>query len=155
MGKKLIKWFEIVAFIYLFVGVLCGIQIKYQPINFEIPEFIGMFYTYTFWAIGCIYLVFGCLLYKHRNFFMNIIDCILCFILTVFNPYPVCIAIYDFNKYLYYLLGFCFSFLPIIFCVIDKKKIDFFHVFKTITRIFMIIFIVLIILIMQSCSMMR
>ena len=50
------------------------------------------------------------------NFLMNVIDGILCFILTAFYPYPVSVEIYDFNKYLYYFLGACFSFLPIIFC---------------------------------------
>ena len=154
MKLKLIKWFEIIAFIYFLVGVLCGIQIQYSPINFEIPEIVGMFYMYTLFWSGIVYLVFGCILYKHRNFLMNVIDGILCFILTAFYPYPVSIEIYDFNKYLYYFLGACFSFLPIIFCIIDKNKIKFFHIFKTITRIFMIIFIILIILIMNSCSMM-
>lgn len=153
MKFKLIKYFEIVAFIYFIVGALCGLQIQYSPIKFEFLEIIVMFYMYTFYWCGIVYLIFGCILYKHRNFFMNVIDGILCFTLTVFYPYPVFISIYDFNKYLYYFLGGCFSFLPIIFCIIDKKKIDTFHILKTITRIFMIIFIVLIILIMNSCSM--
>lgn len=153
MNFKLIKYFEIVAFIYFLFGTLCGLQIQYSPINFEIPEIIVMFFTYTFYWCGIVYLIFGCILYKHRNFLMNVIDGILCFILTVFFPYPVFGLIYDFNKYLYYFLGGCFSFLPIIFCIIDKKKIDAFHILKTITRIFMIIFIILIILIMSSCSM--
>ena len=152
MKLRLIKCFEIIAFIYFFIGVLCGIQIQYSPISFEIPDIVGMFYTGTFLWCGNVYLVFSCILYKHRNFLMNVIDGILCFILTAFYPYPVFLFIYDFNKYLYYFLGVCFSFLPIIFCIIDRNKIKFFHIFKTITRIFMIIFIILIILIMNSCS---
>jgi hypothetical protein len=149
---KLIKCFEIVAFIYFFIGVLCGLQIQYSLVDFEIPEFISMFYVYTFYFCGIVYLIFGCILYKHRSFLMNLIDGILCFILTVTYPYPVFISIYEFNKYLYYFLGGCFSFLPVIFGIIDKKKIDAFHILKTVTRIFMITFIVLIILIINSCS---
>ena len=149
---KFIKWFEIIAFIYFLVGVLCGIQILYSPINFEIPDIVGMFYMYTIFWSSIVYLVFGCILYKHRNFLMNVIDSVLCFVLTAFYPYPVSIAIYDFNKHLYYFLAGCFTFLPIIFCIIGKNKIKFFHIFKTITRILMIMFIVLIILIMNSCS---
>ena len=49
MKFKLIKYFEIVAFIYFLVGALCGLQIQYSPINFEIPEIIVMFFT---WLMG-------------------------------------------------------------------------------------------------------
>ena len=152
MKSMFIKWFEIIAFIYFLVGVLCGIQIQYSPINFEIPDIILNYLGPTYLFSGIIYLVFGCILYKHRSFLMNVIDGILCFILTVFYPYPVCYDIYNFNKYLYYFLALCFSFLPIIFCTINKNKIKFFHIFKTITRILMIMVMVLIILILNSCS---
>lgn len=152
MKLKLIKWFEIIAFIYFLVGVLCGIQFLYSPINFEIPDIVGMFYMSTIFWSGIVYLVFGCILYKHRNFLMNVIDSVLCFVLAAFYPHPVCYDIYNFNKYLYYFLAGCFSFLPIIFCIIDKNKIKFFHIFKTITRILMIMAMVLIILILNSCS---
>ena len=109
MKVKFIKWFEIIVFIYFLVGVLCGIQIQYSPINFKIPDIILDYLGPTYIFSGIIYLVFGCILYKHRNFLMNVIDGILCFILTVFFPYPVCYDIYNFNKYYCKLQCFYFG----------------------------------------------
>ena len=152
MKEKKYKIFEYIAFIYFFTGVLCGLILEYTNIKLGILEFLTLFYLYTFLFASLVYLIFGCLLCKHRSFLMNIIDGILCYCLTIFYPYPIFHHIYNFNKYLYYFLGGCFAFLPLIFCVIDKKKIDKYHLLKTITRILMIIFVVVIMLTIKSCN---
>ena len=151
--KKILKYFEIFYFIYFLVGVVCGILV-YFGMDFEFLEFLFGFYSYTFFLpiSSIIYIIFGCLLCKHKNYLINIVDGVLCFILIVCYPGFPCYYIYDFNKYLYYFMGLCFSFLPLLFCIIEKKKIEFFHILKTVTRIFMIIFAVLFILILQSCG---
>lgn len=151
--KKFLKYFEMFYFIYFLVGVVCGILV-YFGMDFEFLEFLFGFYSYTFFLpiSSIIYIIFGCLLCKHRNYLINIVDGVLCFILTVFYPSFTCYYIYGFNKYLYYFMGLCFSFFPLIFCIIEKNKIEFFHIVKTVTRIFMIIFAVLVILIVKSCG---
>ena len=151
--KKFLTYFEIFYLIYFLVGVVCGI-ITYFSIDVEIPQILIDLYISTFFypVATIIYIIFGCLLYKHRNFLMNIIDGLLCFALTFFLPGLLNAYIYEFNKYLYYFMGLCFSFLPIIFCFIEKKKIEFFHIIKIITRILMIILSILILLMLESCG---
>ncbi len=145
--KDFVKYFEIVAFIYFFIGIIILF------LKLEFLDVLINFYSNTFLFMFIAYLIFGCMFYKHRSYLMNIIDGLFCFGLTFFYPFPSFnIYIYDFNKYLYYFLGGCFSFLPLIFCVIDKEKIAFFHIFRTVTRIFMIIFAVFVILLLKSCG---
>lgn len=152
MRKIITVGFEVVAFLYFLIGVVCGLTIYYPQIDLVIPDFFVNSYYVTFIWFPYFYLLFGCLLFSYGNFWLNIVDCILCFLLSVFYPYPVYVEIYNFNKYLYYLLGFCFSFLPMLVCVVRKNKVDFNHIFKTITRILMVIFFVLVILILNSCG---
>ena len=152
MEDNKFKIFEIAVFVYFFIGTVCGLLIAYTQIRFEFLYMITCFYMYTVIWSSLIYLTVGCLFYKHRYFLMNIIDGALCFCLTALYPYPVYIIIYRFNKYLYYFLGGCFSLLPLIFCIMDKTKIDLFHIFKIITRIFMIVFMIVTILLLKSCG---
>ena len=152
MEKRVSIIFEILAFVYFFIGVVGGLLIKYIPLGPEFLVIASTIYMFVYIGSPIIYLIIGCLLYKHRNFIMNIIDSVLCYCLTAFGPFPIYLNIYFFNKYLYYLLGLFFSFLPLIFCIFDKTKIEFVHVLKIITRIFMIAVMVLIVLLLGSCA---
>lgn len=141
---------DLVFFIYFLFGAIFSVSIEYN--FFEIPEIIASFYVYTFiWAFF-IYVIYGCFCVKHRNILMNIFDGLLCFILTCFYPYPIVISLYENYKNLYYVLSGIFIFLPIIFSFIDKEKIDFEKIIKVFTRVAMIIFIIMIVLMLQSCG---
>ncbi len=152
MENNKIKIFEIISFVYFFIGAVCEILIEYTNISFAYLDIITKFYMFTFMWISVLYLIIGCILCKHRHYLMNIIDSALCFCLIAVSPFPIFVYIYDFNKYLYYSLGLCFSCLPLIFCIIDKTKINSFYILKTITRIFLIIFTVLVIIMFKSCG---
>ena len=149
MKEKEMKYFEYCMFFYFLIGVIGHVLIKFTDIDFTA---LTILYVNTFTPVLFAYLIVSCILYKYSNYWMNIIDGILSFVLTMVYPYPIFIYIYNFNKYLYYFLGLCFAFIPLVFCAIDKKKIELFHLIKVLTRLLIIIFVVFIILMLNSCG---
>ena len=145
MKKKLLLAFDIIIGIYFLLGIIfIKIDIVDNPL-------FGFYFT-TFMFMPLVYIVFGCLCYKHKNLVMNIIDGALCYILTAIFPYPVCSDLYIFNAVIYNILGICFSFLPLLFCIIDKEKVNIITFLKVVVRILMIIFTVYVLLILNSCG---
>ena len=147
MRKKLRNYFEIIAFLYFAIGVFFGFIIEVAKIDIGIFEFIAILYMDTFLLALFLYFIYGILIYKHKSIFINIIDSIM-YLLTIFGL----ISIYDFSKVLYYLIGLCFSLSPLLYSIIDKERDNLYYVLRIITRILMVLFLILIVLMLGSCS---
>ncbi len=144
--------FEWFSFIYFSVGAICAFIIDYTDVRMILLTLLSMVYMYTFSFVllaNCAVAFVG---YKHKSFIMNIVDGFLCLILTQFIPYPLYSSIYEKSPFLYFSLGTIFASLPILFGIIDKEKIELSHVLRTTTRVCMIIFAILILIMMHSCD---
>lgn len=142
--------YEKVMFIYFLVGVIGVINIVYidTDIGDVIMSLLAPIYLYTFQLAYVTYLAMSCVGYKHKSIIMNIIDALFCLPLI-----PIlAMDIYESSKTIFYLVGGCFSFLPMLFGLIDERRIESLQILKMCTRVLMVVFIVLIVIMLDSCS---
>lgn len=150
-----IKKFDLFFFVYFLTGIITYkiyVDIGNDYSKESLFNIIVIFYLYSFYIFSLIYLISVCFFVKHRHILMNIIDGILCYILTCLLPSPVLTYIYEYNMLLYYILSGIYIILPIVFNYIDKEELDINNVLKVVTRLLMIIFTLFTIFILNSCS---
>lgn len=146
---KSLKYFDYGYFVISLLSVI----ISYLNIKKIIyTHFLFSFSMIFTMVCGFIYLIGGCLLYNHKKKILYFIDSLFCICLLFVWPYPIFVNIYEYSEHLYYFLGAVFSLLPLAYCYIEKVKVDFRVIIKSLTRICMILLIIFLILFLQSCS---
>ena len=127
--KIILGYFVFVFLVFLFARILFSIDSSSEQPQIVFIAMISLVF------VSAIYCLLVALVYKHRNFVMNIFDGIVGLFAT--NAFVVRI-IYDINIYYFYSAVGIFLLLPLLYALIDKEKIDSSFILRIVTRIIMI-----------------
>lgn len=132
-------------FFYFLIGVVIGYGSNIGFLS-EISELIMMGYLLTLGLAVLIYYIISSFGECHKSFLMNIIDAIVGFF-AIRLSYST-----QFQSFISLIVGGGYSFIPLLFLYIDKKDFDIIVIFKTLTRILMLLLIIFMVLLLDSCG---
>ena len=138
MDEKTKKRFDTFFLIYFIIGACC--QAGYLYVH-EWFMAILVIYILSIVPVTVTYLIYIVFLCSHKKRAMNIIDGVLCYTsIGVYIPpfYPI-LYLMDKCMEIYVLFSVCFILVPMIFAIIERKRMQKEDLFIVITRISMVI----------------